>query len=418
MMTAREMYDVLEDNFSSIDPALSVDSIDEAMSIIADKISTSDQSMIASVLSFMYRTLREDDLDLSDHDRSSVINLLKHDVNPELSLGVLSKIVRDAIKSQISKDNNKRMSTSDEKMFTEDMNTLSAFMNAHKTRVMSHGRFVLLCKFIVKELSKGSSLETTRPLEIVVQESLFGQNFRKDFERLWSRLSDDIKGNFTVPLSSGWDLFAVYIKTNRDINKRITPAQEFEPLGRWAFSEAREDVPWEQNTTEEDTLYSELQRHFKNGSTMSVELSDLVSSFIDRDLYGDYFTPAEQGETLYRGMLVTKEWLSRALGDEPLENTGSLNSGFTFKPYSGIGTTSWTSDKKTSSSFSRIANDKHNRTHEFGVVLTARVRDNHSKFVRVMDESHEGGLSLRLEHEVLGLGDISVRKLEWKKLEE
>jgi hypothetical protein len=414
-MTPEQMFDVLDDNFSNIEPALDIDSIDEAMSVIADKISTNDQSMVASVLSFMYRTLRVDDLDLSEHDKASVINLLKYEVNPQVSLG---KIVRDVITSQIGKDNNKKLTPEDESLFVGDMNILTKFMSDNKTKLMSHGRFVLLTKFIVKELSKGSSLETTKPLEMVIQESLFGQNYRNDFKRLWPRLAENIKGNFASILQSAWESFLSHIKTNRDINKRITPAQESDPLGRWAFAEERSDVPWEQNTNGEDTLYTELQRHFKNGSTLSVELSDMISSFIERDLYPDYFTPADTRETLYRGMLVKREWLEAAIGssDTTQPQQGSITKKFVFKPYAGVGTTSWTSDKKTSSSFSRVQVDnKHDRSHEFSVVLTASVKDNTSKFVRVPDDSNEGGLSLRLEHEVLGLGDIHVKKLEWKK---
>ena len=235
----------------------------------------------------------------------------------------------------------------------------------------------------------------------------------KLFSRLWRNLPEGVQGNlgqFIRDTLSNAD--------RKNVNKDIAPAPESLPLGKWAFAEDREDVPWEEDTPKESHLFQELGRHYVNGSTMSEDDANLIQTFLSHGLYSDYFIPATlEEDELYRGINVSEDWLRDALGDERFESEilndetqifeGECEGDFTFVPYSGIGCTSWTRDEKTARGFSK------NRK-EYDVVLFAHTGDNPNKFCSCPEDDVPGGVAVSGEQEFLGLGKIKIYKFSWR----
>jgi hypothetical protein len=234
-----------------------------------------------------------------------------------------------------------------------------------------------------------------------------GDQEYKVFSRLWLRLPNEVQGNLGKFIRD-----ALATKPRKNINTEITPAQESDPLGRWAFAEDREDVPWEEDTPKESHLFHELGRHYVNGSTMSEPDADLIKTFLSHGLYADYFIPCKQDE-LYRGINVSEDWLKGALGEQRFEieitqsSEGECSGNFTFVPYSGIGATSWTGVESVARGFSK------NRK-EYDVVLFALVSDNPDRFCSCPEDDVPGGVAVSGESEFLGLGEIKIYKFSWR----
>jgi hypothetical protein len=221
-----------------------------------------------------------------------------------------------------------------------------------------------------------------------------------------------VQGRVGEKLTGALKQFKAEKEAKRKPNPRIEPADKTDPLGEFAFSEEREDVPLEPDSSEEKRLYGELSNHFLEGSTAGEHEANLIRSFLVQGLYRDFFCPPELGEILYRGMGVSKKWLETALeGEIPTEYDDSgVDVRCVFKPKPGIGITSWTGDHEIACQFSNTSG----KEVEYGVVLHAHAGENRNRFARVPSEDDlEGGLSVSHEHEVIGLGEIKVFRVEW-----
>jgi hypothetical protein len=201
-------------------------------------------------------------------------------------------------------------------------------------------------------------------------------------------------------------------KDRRKPNPEITPASENAPLGRWAFSQERVDVPFEVDTQEEKRLRSEFVRHFLVGGTMQEKDAQLIKSFLESGLYSDFFMKYDSG-TLYRGMRVSGEYLARALGVENthgLKKTGRkrVEGSLKFVPYDGRPITSWSEDASVSEKFSK---ESRGVGLDHGVFITARASG--GTFFTVPEEDTPGGLSLEGESEALAIGPVEIIEIEW-----
>lgn len=201
-------------------------------------------------------------------------------------------------------------------------------------------------------------------------------------------------------------------KDRRKPDPGITPARDDSPLGKWAFSQERVDVPFEPNTQEEKRLRAEFVRHFLVGGTMQEKDAQLIKGFLESGLYSDFFMKYGSG-TLYRGMRVTGEYLARALGVKDLsglKKTGrkKVENGLKFVPHEGRPITSWSEDASVSEKFSK---ESRGIGLDHGVLVLAR--GSGGTFFTVPEEDTPGGLSLEGESEVLAIGPVEIIEIEW-----
>lgn len=191
------------------------------------------------------------------------------------------------------------------------------------------------------------------------------------------------------------------------------------PLDDIAFADERQpSVPEEEDNSHEKELYKAILDHFEHVNLLNKTYADELQGYLRDGLYSDIFFPPRV-HTLYRGMLVHEDYLSRALrmaDDEEIPlGGGQSDASFTFTPRAGA--TSWTTDVGVADGFTQEPS-----THEpppvgrqFRVMLEADAAANPNKFVQC-----EGGLytvdgldAYQYESEVIGLGPIKVRKVYW-----
>ncbi len=182
------------------------------------------------------------------------------------------------------------------------------------------------------------------------------------------------------------------------------------PLGRIAFSPDRKGVPLERNTKVEDELFLAIRQHFELSDTpLSKKDISLIQSFISQGLYNKIFSEPKV-EDVFRGMSVDEEFISSILNGS-VSNSGVFDVNYTFKPYGD--TSSWTDNEKVSLKFAKDGADK---TLPYTLIMHARVSENPNKFI-----DSDGLYQLqsvkyhKSEKEIIGLGDIIVNKIEWKK---
>jgi hypothetical protein len=115
---------------------------------------------------------------------------------------------------------------------------------------------------------------------------------------------------------------------------------------------------------------------------------------------------------LLRGMVLTKEALTKFLGKEVGENGSYENCIFT--PKQGAYVSSWTTETKIAEIYSAL----FNKAQPYGVVLTAYATDNPNCFVACPNGLYKvkGFDQFSGEQEYLGLGEIKVARVEWKYL--
>lgn len=204
------------------------------------------------------------------------------------------------------------------------------------------------------------------------------------------------------------------------------------PLGRYAFpgyrgrnnpSRNREENVPEEAYSEEDTaaerrLYADLDRYVNANIQMPSSSAALMKSFIEQGLYRQVFHPPESG-VVYRGMRVTKGWLENAIRHAVVDDVGeAAGVDLVVSPRRG-GVSSWTVDPTAAEDFSVSPVGAPEETRDgYAVVLTALVSDNPSSFVtgpggfygvRHLDNNAN-------EEEVMGVGDIRVSGISWKKI--
>ena len=185
-------------------------------------------------------------------------------------------------------------------------------------------------------------------------------------------------------------------------------APEGSPLGKFAFPLRRRGKPPEPDTPEEKRLFNALVAHFVDNIKLNAKVAMGIKDLLSQGLYPEVFSPPDQ-EEVFRGMSVSKAWLSKTLGmaAKDIPAKGSKEVGTTYEPRNGGGS-SWTVDKATTSKFFRDPS-------RVGVVLHARTADNPGSFVMGPDHLYRIDFIAQFayEKEVVGLGDIKVYKISW-----
>jgi len=182
------------------------------------------------------------------------------------------------------------------------------------------------------------------------------------------------------------------------------------PLGQIAFAPARARVPFEPNTKVEQDLYDSLLDHFHGEHFLNSKQAELMRKILSKGLYASVIHEPTT-EVVYRGMVVPKAWLAKALKIKPgkLSKKGSISKSFTFTPRKGE-SSSWTTSKRSAENFANQA-----QRGEVAIVLYAEVERNPNRFV-----AGPGGLYkvkgpdyYSNEKEAVGLGNIKVSKVTW-----
>ena len=180
-----------------------------------------------------------------------------------------------------------------------------------------------------------------------------------------------------------------------------------ELLGKYAFAANRvntNSVPFEKDTKIEREIYKSLINHFNGRNILSKKDANTIRKIVLSKKYSDVFNEPEE-DIAYRGMNVTKEWLSTLVNiDTLIEFT--INKKFTFKPLKGA--SSWSISKNRAEKFALRG------SKGISIILIANVKDNSKQFISgtrglYKIEPFDGYAN---ELEVIGLGDITVSSIE------
>jgi hypothetical protein len=118
-------------------------------------------------------------------------------------------------------------------------------------------------------------------------------------------------------------------------------------------------------------------------------------------------------EYIYRGMAVTTRWIKTALNlkkDDKLPDVGRKKATFTFKPFSGVTVTSWTTNEETAMQFANDADED-----DYQIVMIAKVADNEGKLIACDDGLYKiNGLNIK-ENETFAFENINVSMILWKR---
>lgn len=204
------------------------------------------------------------------------------------------------------------------------------------------------------------------------------------------------------------------------LERTAAQAPETAQLGSYAFPDKREedDLPEEPNTQYEDELFDALQGHIVLNHYLPPDDAKTVQKFLKNGWYEDVFTPPSE-DVLYRGMSLSTEELKKVLNDDIDDVKGEKPVNFVFKPRSGGGS-SWTTDPEVAKNFAEMYTDDEKR---WPVILIAKSADNFDSFVSGKPGSKGKGIyrlkdiargtGFETENEVIGLGDIKVKKVSW-----
>jgi hypothetical protein len=205
---------------------------------------------------------------------------------------------------------------------------------------------------------------------------------------------------------------------DEEIPEDSAEAPKGSTLGRIAFAPVRtEQVPFEKNTREEDSLLSSLVSHFEKEKKQQITARQIamIKDFMSRGIYKEIFHETE-AEVLYRGMVVTRLSLDKLLGEEVEESEEfvSVEKNLTWKPRRML--SSWTTDDGIAEEFAtkNIAGNKTTR-----VILHARRADNQFKFVACAGGLYdlEPTYIYGIEEEVIALNQIKLFKIEYSTTE-
>ena len=122
---------------------------------------------------------------------------------------------------------------------------------------------------------------------------------------------------------------------DKKLNKIKPEASESDPLGKFAFADQRDDVPSEENTPVEDKLLNQIT-HTVTGcgfheDSITVDNSpvELVNNLIYKNLYNKVFKRFEKD--VYRGIMVTKDWIKNYTGIEDPADEGTTLGDFVYE---------------------------------------------------------------------------------------
>lgn len=173
-------------------------------------------------------------------------------------------------------------------------------------------------------------------------------------------------------------------------------------------------MPYEKDTDEEKALSAALYRHFENNVPIDVKFADLLEYLLEQGWYDAIITEPSPGTIVMRGMNASTKWLKSITGLSDRDITDpmidSWEGEFDFTP-KRQGSSSWTDDIKTATSFARWGSAEAPLT----IIIYADSDDNQKKFI-----SCENGLykldkisKFSIEKEIIGLGTIKCFKVEW-----
>lgn len=179
----------------------------------------------------------------------------------------------------------------------------------------------------------------------------------------------------------------------KKIAGRSRPASaspEGKTWGSYLFAPAREDVPLEKNTPDEQAAYDAIHAMlFKNRALppkVAQQLQSLVSS-------GEYVKLLDPPYTdYYRGMNnVSTETLTALLGHAPKKKKGSSRVSTSFKP-KNTGS-SWTADRSRAQGYADYGAKGIDRSKigTWSVILHAKKSDNQNKFILNPDVLYDIG---------------------------
>lgn len=215
-------------------------------------------------------------------------------------------------------------------------------------------------------------------------------------------------------------------KYSSEVKRVAQPeAPEGSVLGRYAFASGnkRPDAPDEDDTPEEEKLYSDILSII-NGAVGHIDKDDV--KIYRRALEAGYDEmigkvtskrTAKSIKNVYRGMAVTEEWIKNFIGqDEPLPDTGSVEGSFVFLPNTKGGS-SWSWDKGIAESSGYQEPGLEEKGLIFHVVLTADGSiDGPNDFIHITNAMY-GIMKYEYgnERESIGVGDVQVKKVEWRR---
>jgi hypothetical protein len=188
------------------------------------------------------------------------------------------------------------------------------------------------------------------------------------------------------------------------------------PLGKTAFSKNRlDDAPRnEPDMRAERELYDDLKDYVISNTPLKNAPGKTVQDLISTGKYPKIFKSPAAGLTVYRGMVVSEKWLAAALGakEDEVPDSGEEETSFTYAPQGGS-SSSWSRQKEAAQRFANRA-----RGGKFAVVIHASESDNPESFLDMNDGLYNVTPMKRYsnEQEVMGIGDIKVFKLEWRKV--
>ena len=145
------------------------------------------------------------------------------------------------------------------------------------------------------------------------------------------------------------------------------------PLGAYAFSQYRIDVPMIEQTDDDMRLYEELQDYIKYGMPITPQYIHMIQKFMQNGWYKKIFH-APKAYFVMRGMHVSKVWLENCLKRRITSATGTVEHSFTFSPRQTKTSSTWSISQRVADYFSSTR-------QQTGVVMTAALRDNPGKFM-------------------------------------
>jgi hypothetical protein len=173
----------------------------------------------------------------------------------------------------------------------------------------------------------------------------------------------------------------------------------------------------EPNLPVENNLFNSLDTHVNNNVSMKEKFTNIIKTFLQNGFYKDFIKPPDT-QVIFRGMTINKKTLSGLVKTpiEDLQSTGEkvLEDPIVFKPrHNDRPSTSWS---KSLSRATMFANRNLIHGENFGIVLFAKSVNNPDKLFDLKQFYKEIDSEFDVEEEVIGLGEISVYKVKWKKV--
>ena len=157
---------------------------------------------------------------------------------------------------------------------------------------------------------------------------------------------------------------------------------------------------------------------------MSANVGNEIRALISQGMYSDILKATDADE-VYRGILVSQEWLSNVLqsiqGDKIIPSKGSISGvAIAYKPFEGRHVSSWSTSMERAWEF---ADSPAGWTGDsdsilYAVVLSAKVTsDYRNSFIACDDGLYrlKDPAEFSREHEVLVfLNNVKVHKIDWR----